>query len=210
MAHLDLHEQEQVAKVKYFWRDWGKYIALLVVILIIAYIASVAWNWHNKQQALKAANIYNEFTTSITAKDKTKVYALANELEQQYPKVEYTVMANLSAAKIAVDNKDQDKAIEFLNWNIQNAKDKGLVAMSRLNLANIYIDKQKFDMAMDVLKANQNTAFDALFYSARGDLYIAKGDNDKARDAYKEALKRAGDDASITQTVQMKIDLLGG
>ena len=210
MAHLDLHEQEQVAKVKYFWRDWGKYIALLVILLIVAYLSSVVWNWHEKQQALKAATVYSEFSTNLTAKNTAKIYSIAKDLETSYPKVEYTAMANMSAAKFAIDNKQPDKAIEFLNWNIKNIKDKGLIAMSRLSLASIYIDNKQFDKAMEILKANQYAAFDALFYNARGNLYLTKGENDKARDAYKEALKKAGDDASMTQSIQMKLDILGG
>ena len=162
MAHLDLHEQEQVAKVKYFWRDWGKYIALLVIVLIIAYLSSVAWSWHAKQEALKASNVYTEFTNSLTAKNTAKVYSIAKELQTQYPNVEYTAMANMSAAKVAVDNKQQDKAIDLLNWNIKNVKDKGLVAISQLNLANIYVDKNQFDKAMDILKSNHSTAFEAI------------------------------------------------
>ncbi|MCE3268480.1 MAG: hypothetical protein K0R49_732, partial [Burkholderiales bacterium] len=43
MAHFDLHEQEQLTRLKYFWRDWGKYIIAVLVIAVMAYVAEVIW-----------------------------------------------------------------------------------------------------------------------------------------------------------------------
>ena len=56
MAHFDLNEQEQIATVKYFWKDWGKYIAA-VLLLILGYIGSTGYNWYNTKQSANGANL---------------------------------------------------------------------------------------------------------------------------------------------------------
>ena len=41
-------------------------------------------------------------------------------------------------------------------------------------------------------------------------MYIAMGDLNKARDAYKEGLQKAANDPSTQQAIQMKLDVIGG
>ena len=118
-------------------------------------------------------------------------------------------MASMTAAKVAWKKNDLKTAVNLLNWTIANAKDQGLVSVSRLRLADIYIDQGKFDLAMNLMFEKHDPAFDPLYYTKRGDLYVAKGDLNKARDAYKEAIQKAGQDTSMAQGVQMRLDVLG-
>ena len=69
--------------------------------------------------------------------------------------------------------------------------------------------QQKFDKAMALLLEKHSPEFDPLYYTMRGDLYVAKGELNKARDAYKEALQKAGQDANTAQGIQMRLDVLG-
>lgn len=210
MAHLDLHEQEQLTKLKYFWRDWGKYIIGIIVIALVVYISNVIWVSRATANAKKAALIYNQLQTAEQGKDNALVYKLADDLEKDYPRVEYSVMASIIAAKTANKAKDYVKAITYLNWTVKNSKDKGMAALAMLSLADVYIDEQKFDLALNTLMQDHDKSFDALFYAKRGDLYVAKGDLTKARDAYKEAIDKAGQDQSMVGSIQMKLDVLGG
>lgn len=209
MAHLDLHEQEQINTLKYFWRDWGKYIISVLAIAIIAYVSSVVWTSHAQNNANKAALVFDKLTAAVQAKDSITVYKLTDGLIAEYPKVEYTSMAAITAAKVAYDAKNLDKSSEYLNWVVNNSKDKGLVSIAILRVANVYIDQNQFDKALQSLMQNHEPSFDVLFYSKRGDLYVAKGDFTKARDAYKEAIVKAGQDQSTISSIQMKLDVLG-
>ena len=209
MAHLDLHEQEQLSNLKYFWRSFGKYIIGVVVLAFLAYLGSVAWSWSDSNKAAKAAVLYSDFTTAAATATKDKEMSLARQLQLEYPKTEYSAMAGLLAAKDAVKNKDIITAVTMLNWVIDNAKDQGLVSMARLRLASGYIDQQKYDKAMALLLEKRDPAFDPLYYTLRGDLYVAKGELNRARDAYKEALQKAGQDSNTAQGIQMRLDILG-
>lgn len=210
MAHLNLHEQDQVTKLKYFWRDWGKYIVSIVIVAFVAYLVSFFWGLHSKNQAVKAAAVYAKFTDSVSNNNSSQAYTLANELENSYPSVEYSAMASIWAAKLSLNDKHPDQAIKYLTWTISHAKDNGLADLARLKLANVYIDQQKFDQALSLLMEKHNAAFDVLYYSTRGDLYVAKGESAKARDAYKEAIQKSGQDSGLAQSIQLKLDVLGG
>lgn len=210
MVRLDLHEQEQLTKLKYLWRDWGKYIIGALIVVCMVYIANVIWVSRESTNANKAAIIFNQLEEVYKAKNVTQVYNLADSLKSAYPRAEYATMGSMIAAKVATDAKDFTKAIKYLNWVIKNGKDKGMVALSMLHLADVYIDEQKYDLAQNTLRQDHVASFDALFYIKRGDLHVVRGDLTKARDAYKEALSRAGQDQSIASSIQIKLDVLGG
>lgn len=210
MAHLDLHEQEQVDKLKYFWKDWGKYVAAGVTVLIIGYASSGAYGYYQASQAQKAVSVYQNFTTSVKAKDNDKAFKDADNLIANMSSTEYAAMASLTAAKIAFDKSDLKLAEKYLMWTKDNAKDKSLQSIAVIRLANVYIDEKQFEKARELLKTKHDIAFDGLFYEARGDLYVAMGDLEKARGAYKEGLQKAANDPTTGQSIQMKLDIIGG
>lgn len=209
MAHLDLHERERVNALKYFWRDYGKYVVGILVVVGIAYVSNVLWVLNSKKQAAEAAVIYAKFTNAIDAKKLTTVFELTNKLEHDFPKVEYAAYASLWAAKVAYTNQNLNLAIQYLKWIIINARDKGVVSLAKLRLADVYIDQKKFNVALDLLKAKADPAFEPLYIAKRGDVYMANGDMNRARTVYKEALQGSVGDQAITQMVQLKLDVLG-
>lgn len=209
MASFDLHEQEQLTQLKYFWRDWGKYVIGVLLLILIGYISSVAADMRAEKKANQAAIVYSQLTDALALSDNKSVYKIASQMEINYPKVEYTSMATMLAAKQAFTEKNLILAANYLSWTINHSNDKGLVALATLRLADVYIDQKHFDKALDILTSNHNDAFSVLVYSKRGDLYVAKGELDRARDAYKEALQRAGQDSNITNGIQLKLDALG-
>lgn len=209
MSHFDLHEQEQISNLRYFWNRGGKYLALLIVIAFFAYFIYVWLNWRSSSESSNASQVYATFIEKANSSDKDKSLLIANQLQNEYPKTEYASMASILAAKITWDKKDIPSTIKYLNWTIDNSKDPGLVSTSQLRLADVYIDEKKFDKAIQLMFQKHDPAFDPLFYSKRGDLYVAKGDLTKARDAYKEALQKAGQDSSMAQGIQMRLDILG-
>ncbi|MFN7095210.1 MAG: tetratricopeptide repeat protein, partial [Burkholderiales bacterium] len=65
MPHFDLEEQEQLSKLKNFWRDWGKYVVGIIVVSLIVYLSNRIWVWKNEHQAAEAAKVYAQFTSSV-------------------------------------------------------------------------------------------------------------------------------------------------
>lgn len=211
MAHFDLHEQEQLSNLKYFWQKGGKYIVGLVVVAIVAYMVNVGWNMYKNNQSSAAAEIYTQFTeVAAGSRDLDKMLKFTQELQSKYAVTEYSSMASMQSAEAAWKEHKLDIAANLLNWLIDNSKDQGLVNVARVRIADILIDEQKFDKALKQLQQPHDSAFDVIYYMKRGDLYVAKGDLNRARDAYKEALQKAGQDSNVAQEVQLRLDVLGG
>ena len=210
MAHFDLNEQERIDSVKYFWRDWGKYIPAALLLVIVAYISNSVYDSYQQAQAQKAAVVYAEFSVALKSQDKAQALKLATTMQRTLPGVEYTAMASLEAAKLAFEQKNYPQALTFLKSVTANSKDKALQSVATLRMASVYIDMQQIDKAREMLKTKHDLAFDGLFYEGRGDMYLALNDLNKSRDAYKEGLQKAANDPSTQQAIQMKLDVIGG
>ena len=209
MAHLNLDEQEQISKLKYFWRDYGKYLIGFLFVIIVVYASSELWTYKSETNAKEAAIVYAKFTDAMTNKDTKKVYAINEQLEKDYPKTEYTAFASLTAAKVAFSNADLTRSATYLKWLISNAKDKSLIAIAKIRLADVYIDQKNTKDALALMMEKVEPEFQALFYEKRGDLYLATNDKLKAVDSYKAALDSATGNQDLAQAIQMKLDILG-
>ncbi len=208
MAHLNLDEQEQISRLKYFWRDYGKYIIGILIVAIITYSSSELLTWKNQTQSAQAAIIYEQFTVDLT-NNIPNAYKEAEKLQKNFPKNEYTAFATLLVAKTAFTNKELDKASSYLLWVISHSKDNSLVNIAKLRLADVYIDQKKSDEALKIMMEKTTPGFQPLFYEKRGDLYLAIDNKMKARDAYKAALDAASSNQELAQEIQMKLDILG-
>lgn len=206
---LNLEEQERIDTLRYFLRDWGKYIVALIAVIIIAYTADALWNWYQVRDSAKAAKLYQRFNDAVKSNNNTQLYAIVDTMENNYAANEYTTMASIMAAKMAKTKDNNALSEKYLKFVVTNAKNNGLVDIARLRLADVYIDEHKFNLVVPLLMEKHDKGFDAFYYSKRGDLYLAKGDLTRARDAYKEALKIAGDNQSVAEIIQMRLDVLG-
>lgn len=209
MARLNLDEQEQLNRLKYFWRDYGRYIISFLLVVIIAYGSSELWEYRIEQNTKKAAIIYDKLTQSISNNDIKSVYKLTQQLGTQYPKTEYTAFANMLAAKISFTAGDLNSTVSYLKWVVANARDKGLVTIAKLRLADVYIDQKNTKQALELMMGKTEAEFQPLFYEKRGDLYVVMNDKAKAADAYKAALDSATGNQDLIQDIQMKLEILG-
>lgn len=206
MSKLDLYEQEQISKIQYFFKDYGKYIISLILIIIISYIASVLWSNKQRTQSLQAGELYSNLLMKIEQNQINDAYNIVNKLDHDYNTQEYTTFADLMMAKIAFNKKDYINAAKYINNVINNSKDKSMIAIAKLRLVDIYIDQNKLDDALKLLAIKQGSDFDVLFYQKQGDIYLLKKDIVKAKDSYNAALQSAGGNQEITSLIKMKMD----
>jgi predicted negative regulator of RcsB-dependent stress response len=209
MAHFDLNEQEQIATIKYFWGTWGKYIVALIGLAITALLANAAYAWYQDKQAQQAALVYADFTSAIHSQESALGLKLSKQLITKLPNTTYAALAAMQVAKIAFEHKDYPQANKHLTWVKDNAKDKSLRALAILRLASVATDQGDFIKARELLRTKHDLAFDGLFYEGRGDVYLAMGELARARDAYTEGLRKAANDPSTQQDIQMKLDVIG-
>ena len=57
---LDLQEQEQLDSLKAFWQRWGNLLTWGVIAVLAGFAAWNGWNWYQRDQAVKAAALFDE------------------------------------------------------------------------------------------------------------------------------------------------------
>lgn len=208
MAAFDLQEQEQIAEIKAWWAQWGKWLIALAIALPVAYVGQYGWKAYQKSQADAAATAYAGVEKAFQAKDAAKTRAEAEAMTKAQSGHALTSRAMLLAAKLAHDAKDLDKSRTALEWVVANAKEDGVADVARLRLAAVQLDQKQFDAALKTLDKPKGAAFDGLFADARGDVLAIKGDAKGARQAYEQALAQLEKDAPARDLIEIKLSSL--
>jgi predicted negative regulator of RcsB-dependent stress response len=210
MSTLDLEEQEQLAALKAWWRQYGNLVLLAITLALAVVAAWNGWQWHSRTKSAEASLVFAELQRGAAASDLKKVRDAAGTLIESYPRTVYASMGALVSAKAHFDANDLKTARVQLQWAADNARDPEVQSIARLRLAQVLIDEKAFDDALKLLDAKRDAAFDGRFAEVRGDVLVAKGDKAGARAAYRTALEKApAQDTGARELIQLKLDALG-
>lgn len=209
MAFYDLEEQEQLAALKAWWKQWGVLVVLAVALALATVAGYQIWSWYKDQQARKASDLYVAVTKSIRDGNPQKARDAAKELADAYPSSGYAPLAALIAARLAFEGGDWGGAKQHLQWVIDKARDNDLKTVARLRLAGVLLDEKQYDEALKLLEAKPDDAMIHLLADLRGDTLVAKGSLTEARAAYQLALEKTDAKSPYRNLIQIKIDALG-
>ena len=201
--------EQELEALKSWWKENGR---ALVVGVSIGLGGVFGWTWwqdHLRTQAEEASIIYQGVVEDAGADRHETVRAQAEEIIQNYPKTGYAPLAALLAAKSAFAENDFDDAKRQLQWVIENSDNLSFKDLARLRLARILLAEEKLDEAMGVVDSVEQDAFGAGANEIRGDIEIARGNDEGAREAYLQALTSGGISGPTRNRVQMKLDDLG-
>jgi predicted negative regulator of RcsB-dependent stress response len=210
MSAYDLEEQEQLAELKAFWKQYGNLIVLAMSLALAVVAAYWGWSRYQAAQTAQAGAMYAELVKAAVANDAKKVRDLTGTLIEDHPRTLYAALGALTSARVHFSAGDLKTARAQLQWVVDNARDRELQAIARLRLANVLIDEQAYDEALKVLAAKPEPSFEAPFEALRGDVLVAQGKRAEARSAYQAALSKAAPDAAARELIQLKLDALGG
>jgi predicted negative regulator of RcsB-dependent stress response len=206
---LDLDEQEQLDQIKHFWAKYGNAIS---AVLIVVFGSIAAWNgwqyWQNKQGA-EAAVLFDEFERAAKAGEFERMQRALGDMQKQYGGTVLTAQAALLAAKTHVDREQNEPARAALAWVAESASDDALKAIARLRLSALDIQAQAWDAALSQLAAPVPVAFAGLVADRRGDVFMAQGKTEEARQAYEAAYKALGTQDAYRTLVAAKLATMG-
>jgi predicted negative regulator of RcsB-dependent stress response len=211
MSAYDLEEQEQLAELKAFWKQWGTLIILAIAAILVVLAGFRLWNWYQASQSIHAAEIYGELQKAAAANDARKAREEGGKLIEQHPRTLYAALGALIAAKLHFEAGDFKTARAQLQWAVDNARDPEVRAIARLRLAHVMLDEKAYDDALKVVADKPPAPFEPMFDEIRGDVLFAQGKTADARASYKKALEKLKpEDEATREVVQMKLDGLGG
>lgn len=188
MAVYDLEEQEQIAALRGWWKQYGGWATGFLLAAALAWLGWYGWQTYQKSQNAEASRIFLVLQQASAQQDTARVKQAAGELVNQYPSTQFAVLGALLAANTLVATGDVKSAEAQLNWVADNAKD-ALRGIARLRLAGIQMDQKDFDAALKTLSDTAPAGFVARYDAARGDVYAVQGKVTEARASYDAALK---------------------
>ena len=224
MAAYDLEEQEQLAELKAWWKQYGNLVTGLVVAAAIGVLAWQGWNWYQRNQSAQASAVYGVLQRAVLERDTQKTKAAAGELVEKFGRTAYAPLGAMLAAKTLFDTGDVKSAKAQLGWVADNASDE-LRDLARVRLAAVLLDEKAYDEALKVLSAVPGPGFEARFAEMKGDVLVAQGRKPDAAAAYRTSLAKLdepakadsartsldarGANAPYREMLQQKLDSLG-
>jgi predicted negative regulator of RcsB-dependent stress response len=209
MAEDYLTDDEQWEAVKRWIAENGVWVLGGVVLGAALLFGWRYYQGHQNGVALQAAAQFGEMTALLERNDRSKSRQIAAGIIKDFPKSPYADQAQLTIARLDVDEGQLPSAIAPLTQVMNNSKDAELRHVARLRLARVLTDQGKPDEAIKTLAQDTWGAFASRAHEVRGDAFYAKKDFKSAVAEYQAAL--GGGDASNVDAalLELKIADLG-
>lgn len=206
---LDLQEQEQLDALKAFWNQYGNLITWVLILVLGAYAAYNGWQWYQRDQATKAAAMFDELDRAAAAGDAERAGRIAGDLRERFGRTAFAAQGVLAAARVQFDKGQADAARASLTWVVDKAQDDDLRTIARLRLAGLQADVKQYDDALKTLDAAKAEGFEALVADRRGDVLLAQGKRAEARGAYEAAYAAMAPTVAYRQLIEAKLTAMG-
>ena len=159
MAAYDLEEQEQLAEIKAWWKQYGNLLMNVLTAAALTVLAWQGWNWYQRNQSAQASQVYHVLSVAVQDNDSQRIKAASGELLEKFSGSTYASLGALSASKAMIDAGDAKTARVQLQWVVDKGKDE-LRELARLRLATLLLDEKAYDEALKLLDGKVDPAFE--------------------------------------------------
>ena len=199
-------EEEQVEALKKWWQANGKSLVLTIAVAIGGVLSWNAFQDYQVQQSEVASSYFQRMLNNapvgeLTEEDQANIRYNSELLKTEFGSSTYAQLAALMVARVEIEANNLDAAVSEFEWVLEQEGDAEIVALTGIRLASVLAAQGHYDKAM-VLLADNDDAWQLGRLEARGDLLVAQGKTDDARDAYTQA-------STIAQATGAKNPLLG-
>ena len=180
-------EEQQVEAIKDWWKENSKSVFLGVVLGVGGILSWRGWVSYEQNLAVEASDLYAQVADAAVAEDAATVKTLSATLRDDHSDSAFASMASLMEARVEVQAGEFGAAGDHLQWVIDNAALEEMKVVAQLRKARVLLAEGKADDALKALPATVTPEFAGRVAEIRGDIMLAKGDIDAARNAYSEA-----------------------
>lgn len=201
-------EEQQLEAIKSWWKENG---TMVIAGIVLGLGAIFGWRYYGdyqQQKAQLASSIYDTvLQAAVVNDDLGEQQTRVNRIMAEYGDTPYASLSALVLAKQQLENGEAVQARQQLEWVVKNAERPEIQHIARLRLIRVLFAGNNYDEALALANVDYPESFTALYEELKGDLYSARGDIDKARDAYDRAILHGGTQAN--RWLQLKRDDLG-
>lgn len=198
-------EDQQVEQIKAFWKEHGKGI---VAGLVIGFALFYGWRYYDAQTLAKQeaqSEQYEQVVAQLEA-DGAEALDSAQSFVADASGTTYATLAAFEVARKAADAGDLAAAIQALE-NAQANAEGALKHVASVRLARLQLAQEDYQAALAALdQVAQVEGFKAKAAELRGDVLMAQGDAEGARQAYESAIAAAAEAGVPTVLVETKLN----
>jgi predicted negative regulator of RcsB-dependent stress response len=210
MTEEYLTDDEQLEAVKQIAAEYAPWLIGGVLVGALAFFGIQYFKNYTNERALKAATQFSALAAALKVNDEAKSRQIAEGLIKDYASSPYADQAQLTLARLDVDDGQLNKAIAPLTQVMHESKDTELRQVARLRLARVLIDQGQPAEAIKTLPDPLSGAFAAPSHAVRGDAYLATKDKTHALSEYQAALAATDSSGINPGLLELKIQDLGG
>jgi predicted negative regulator of RcsB-dependent stress response len=204
-----LSDREQEEALRAWWRENRMWILGGIVLGVGLLAGWQYWQNYTARRADEAGKLYTQFQGALSRHDSDQAAKLLQDLEKDHKGSAYTQQGRLQLAKERVDAGKFEEALPFLQSVMDTSKDPQLAQVARIRSARVQAQLGKYDDALKLLDVEKAGAFAPQVREVRGDIYVAKGDQEKARAEYAAALDGITDPRGKGM-LELKLQEIGG
>ncbi len=185
-------EEEQVEALKKWWQENGRSTIAAIIVALGLGFGWQGWQKYQTDELEGASTSYQSMLQLLSEQDDEGAAAMAADIKQNYSRSTYAQFAAFHLARIAVNEGDISTAESELRWVLGRA-DKGSdsAQLAQLRLARVLASGGDAEQALTILDSADPGAYASAYQVARGDILLAQGRAEEAREAYTSALMLA-------------------
>ncbi len=204
MADFDLKtDEEKAEELKQWWKDNGTSVIVGIALAIGGMFGWQQWQAHKKTQAEGGSRLFAKLSD-----DKADSTKILKQIQTEYGSTPYSTLAALMAAKqnCTAEKPDTEACISELRQATKSDQPE-IADIAKLRLARMLLSNKQLDEAETLINSKLPAAYAALVDEIKGDIYVAKNQPGKAREAYDRAILSAS--GQSVEFLKMKRDDLG-
>ncbi len=200
-------EEEQVEAIKKWWKENGKWAIGGIVLGLAVVGGGKGWLEYQRVQAENASATYEGFAQAARGGDLETAVQRGDALINEYRGTTYALFTALELARLQFEAGDKDKARLRLQWVMDESGDEAISKLAKVRLARLMLDMNALNEASALVADPADDSWQGEFLSIRGEVKLARGDREGARDDFSRALEKGVSNPGL---VRMKLQELGG
>lgn len=207
-------DEEQIEAIKRWWSENGTSLIVTAVLAVGGVLGYQAWENHVQTTGEAAAKIYGDLLDAVVVEgpfetpDPEALQTggfLGKQLKDEYGGSSYAHLASMFLARLAVDRGELEVAASELRWSLDNGVDESLKPIVAMRLARVQNGLGEHEQALQTLVSVEPGEHLPSWAEIRGDIYLAMGDEQQARESYQEGINALANPGARPM-LQMKLD----
>lgn len=200
-----LSEEEQIQKIKDWWKQYGTTILLVLAVFLGGNFGWKYWQQHKNNRTEQASIIYEQLVTSYQKQQIDEFNLYAKHLKDDYTNTPYAAFASFLQAKEAVSTNKLQEAQQNYDWVIQHTSNKELKQIAKIREARVLAADNQQQKALELLEKIDDNTFAALVHETKGDILISMNNSTAALGEYKIAEEVSAPDHNKNM-IELKIN----